>query len=263
MSWGRARLLQVCALAVSATSGGCMKMTSVGVAQGSLTTTRRVHVACIEDRGGGDGELLLGTADGRPAVQPSGVKLGVTPVMVHAETVDGVKAYAAQECLDNDAPLCDTSLYVARGKYHFFMYWTQQYPASAARPTSPTPIIAEASARGLFKILAALDLDAPTVAEVSRLAEARGARRTAQWVKFYAGAALKDATPKLGLAEGAARDGADRWMKDAVNLEFQVDESERAALEKNPKVGAVFSATRLARHGGFPSSVCIGPTANR
>lgn len=245
------------------TQAGCIRMNSVGVAQGSLTTTGRVHVACIEDRSGGDGELLLGTADGRIAVQPSGVKLGVTPVMVHSETVDGVRVHAAQECLDNEAPLCDTSLYIARGSSHYFVYWTQQYATSSARPKSPSPIIREARDRGLFKILAALDLDAQTAAEISRLAEARGSRRVAQWVNFYAGAALKEAAPKLGLAEGAARDGADSWMKDAVNLEFQVDESERASLQKYPKVAAVFAATRLARRGPFASSVCVGPAPKR
>lgn len=257
---GRSRLLQVALALVAFGTSGCYTWAKVGLSEEEIRVRGRVPMTCIEDRGGGAGSVVLGTVDGHPAVQPSGIRLGVTPVMDQPVKVDGADVFAAQECLDGDIAVCDTSLYLRRGDFHYFLYWSAVYP-SGGMPKTTRALVADMRKRGLVDVLLELELDDETIAATAKMAEERSSRRTWEWVKFAGGALVQKSLPKLGVLKDAADDASREWMSEAVKIEFRLHKTEVAELEQNPKLAAVFAAAQLAtgKSATKVASVCVGP----
>jgi hypothetical protein len=259
MTIGTRRLALVVAMTIP--SIACMKWQKVGTTEAPMAPKEHVPLVCIEDRSGRDAEIVEGAAHGAAAVSVNEVRTGWSPTLDQPITVDDMQIYAGQSCVMLGKPVCDSAIYVRRGDRRYFLYWGDQYESANDVVTSPQALVQQFEKRGLIAAMRNLDVDDETAKQFVELSHARRSRQSWSLVKFLVGVSLQAAAPKLGSAEDAAKDTGSSMMKESLDVRFEIDESEKPVLEKNPKLAAVFAAAKLAAGGSDyrVASMCIGP----
>lgn len=244
-----------------AAASGCIKWQKTGMVEAPIAAKETVPVVCIEDRGGRDAQLLEGEAAGKRAVSASEVRTGFAPTMAEPVTVDGAEVFAAQSCVMLGEPVCDNALYTRKGERRYFLYWSTKYKSADAVPASTQLVVDEFRRQGVLASLQQVDVDDATARELAELSRARRARQRWNVVKFAVGMALQQGASKLGVAEGVAKEQGAKLVNESLDVRFEIDDSEKPALEKNPKLAAMFATAKLAAGGSDfkVASFCVGP----
>lgn len=255
--WGR-----LAPVALSATlAAGCMSWKKVGVSDAAVTPKQKLAAACIEDRSGREATLIEGEVAGKPAVTTEGVRVGLGAALVEPVDDGGIQVFAGQACLMQNRPICDNELYMKREARHYYLYWGEHYESAQALPATTTELVEQMKKRGIVDAVRALELDTTTVSEFKQLSAARKSRQQWSAVKFLMGVALQRAAKELGAAGAAVEGSGEQLAKESLNVQFEIDDSEKPLLQKNPKLAALFGTAKLAAGtSDFKvASLCIAP----